>query len=45
MGTFALQIAFMSVYINKFYYDYVNEEVIDYPMAGIIPILNYRIEF
>ncbi|MGL1885773.1 MAG: carboxypeptidase-like regulatory domain-containing protein [Reichenbachiella sp.] len=26
-------------------YDSVNEEVFEYPMAGLIPILNYRIEF
>ncbi|NQU34144.1 MAG: hypothetical protein HQ521_13000, partial [Bacteroidetes bacterium] len=26
-------------------YDSQNEKLIDYPMAGLIPILNYRIEF
>ncbi len=26
-------------------YDATNEQVIDYPMAGLIPILSYRIEF
>jgi hypothetical protein len=26
-------------------YDSENQKVIDYPMAGIIPVLNYRIEF
>lgn len=26
-------------------YDSENHEVINYPMAGLIPVLNYRIEF
>jgi len=26
-------------------YDAENEKIIDYPMAGLIPILNYRFEF
>ena len=33
--------------LNSWYeiYDAENQQVIDYPMAGLIPILNYRIEF
>jgi outer membrane receptor protein involved in Fe transport len=33
--------------LNTWYeiYDDVNEQVIDYPMAGLIPVLSYRIEF
>ena len=37
MGTFALQIAFMSVYINKFYYDYVNEERLVKVLESLLP--------
>lgn len=27
------------------YYDFKNERIADYPMAGLIPILSYRLEF
>jgi hypothetical protein len=37
MGSFALQIAFISVYINKFYFEYVNEERLFKLMEAIVP--------
>lgn len=37
MGSFALQLAFMSVYINKFYYEYVNEERLFKLMEAMLP--------
>lgn len=37
MGTFALQVAFMSVYINKFYFDYLNDERLAKLMESILP--------
>jgi len=27
------------------FYDPIEEEILEYPMAGIIPVLNYRVEF
>lgn len=37
MGTFALQLAFMSVYVNKFYHDYLNEERLLKLMDSMLP--------
>jgi len=33
--------------MNTWYtvYDSENEEIVEFPMAGLIPILNYRVEF
>ena len=36
-GTFVLQIAFMSVYVNKFYYEYINEERLGKLMDSLVP--------
>lgn len=43
----ALDVQNVTNRFNTWYkiYDSKNEEIIDYPMAGIIPILSYRIEF
>ena len=37
MGTLSLQIAFMSAYINKFYFDYINEERLSKIIESLLP--------